>query len=115
MRVLRVTESELRSGAGLRGGRDKRRYFTATACDMRDDMIRFEYTKPGGRLRALGISGIAEVGRLGADAPNLVFLVNGRVGEGLLYRGEESGCQIAANDGPFRSRWRMVPVCVGSR
>src|SRR5438477_4526629 len=57
-------------------------------------MLDFEDIKPGARLRGLDPDGIAEVvqvARFGADALNLVFRVDGRVGERLVYRGEESG------------------------
>jgi hypothetical protein len=55
-------------------------------------MVAFDEIKPGARLRGLDSAGIAEVvqvSRFGADALNLVFRVNGRVGERLVYRGEE--------------------------
>jgi hypothetical protein len=41
------------------------------------------------RVRGLDPAGIAEVGQVahfGSDALNLVFRVNGKVGERLLYR-----------------------------
>jgi hypothetical protein len=50
----------------------------------------FEDIKPGARLRGLDPAGIAEVvqvARFGPDALNLVFRVDGRVGERLVYRG----------------------------
>ena len=56
-------------------------------------MVALEEIKPGSRLRGLDSEGIAEVvqvARFGADALNLVFRVNGRVGERLVYRGEEA-------------------------
>ena len=56
-------------------------------------MIAFEQIKAGARFRGLDTAGIAEivqVTRFGADALNLVFRVNGRVGERLVYRGEEA-------------------------
>ncbi|HVX78082.1 MAG TPA: DEAD/DEAH box helicase, partial [Bradyrhizobium sp.] len=56
-------------------------------------MLAFDDIKPGARLRGLDASGIAEivqVARFGADALNLVFRANGRVGERLLYRGDEA-------------------------
>jgi hypothetical protein len=46
------------------------------------------------RLRGLDPAGAAEivqVARFGADALNIVFRVNDRIGERLLYRGEEIG------------------------
>jgi hypothetical protein len=55
-------------------------------------LIALDDIKPGARLRGLDPGGVAEivqVARFGADALNLVFRVNGRVGERLVYRGEE--------------------------
>src|SRR5216684_4077412 len=60
-------------------------------------MFAFEDIKPGSRLRGLVSAGIAEVvqvSRFGADALNLVFRVNGRVGERLVYRGEETSLEL---------------------
>jgi hypothetical protein len=60
-------------------------------------MHAFEDIKPGARVRGLDPAGIAEVvqvARFGPDALNLVFRVNGRVGERLVYRGEESGFEF---------------------
>jgi hypothetical protein len=60
-------------------------------------MHAFEDIKPGARLRGLDPAGIAEVvqvARFGPDALNLVFRVDGRVGERLVYRGEESGFEF---------------------
>jgi hypothetical protein len=60
-------------------------------------MLAFEDIKPGSRLRGLDTTGIAEVvqvSRFGADALNLVFRVNGRVGERLVYRGEEGSFEL---------------------
>jgi hypothetical protein len=60
-------------------------------------MQTFEDIKPGARLRGLDPAGIAEVvqvARFGPDALNLVFRVDGRVGERLVYRGEESGFEL---------------------
>jgi superfamily II DNA or RNA helicase len=60
-------------------------------------MRSFEEIKPGARLRGLDPAGIAEVvqvARFGPDALNLVFRVNGRVGERLVYRGEESSFEF---------------------
>jgi hypothetical protein len=51
----------------------------------------FEQIKPGARLRGLDPAGIAEVvsvSNFGNDAINLVFRVDGRVAERLVYRGE---------------------------
>src|ERR1700730_8510712 len=57
----------------------------------------FEDIKPGSRLRGLDPSGIAEVvqvARFGPDALNIVFRANGRVGERLVYRGEETAFEF---------------------
>jgi SNF2 family DNA or RNA helicase len=57
----------------------------------------FEDIKPGARLRGIDPAGIAEVvqvAKFGPDALNLVFRVDGRVGERLVYRGEESGFEF---------------------
>lgn len=58
---------------------------------------KFEDLKPGCRLRGLDVAGIAEVvsvSRFGQDALNLVFRVDGRVGERLVYRGEETSFEF---------------------
>jgi superfamily II DNA or RNA helicase len=57
----------------------------------------FEQIKPGVHVKGLDPGGNAEivqVARFGTDALNVVFRVNGRVGERLLYRGEESGFEF---------------------
>ena len=62
-----------------------------------DPMTSFDDIRPGTRLRGVDGSGIAEVvqiTRFGADALNLVFRINGRVAERLVYRGEESAFEI---------------------
>ena len=62
-------------------------------------MLAFDDIKPGARLRGLypgGIAEIVQVARFGADALNLVFRANGRVGERLLYRGEEVSFELVA-------------------
>jgi len=54
--------------------------------------VGFEQIKPGARLRGLDPAGLAEVvsvSNFGNDAINLVFRVDGRVAERLVYRGEE--------------------------
>jgi hypothetical protein len=56
-------------------------------------MVAFDEIKPGTRLKGLNSAGIAEVvsvSRFGVDALNLVFRVDGRVAERLVYRGEEA-------------------------
>ena len=60
-------------------------------------MLAFDEIKPGARLRGLDPAGIAEivqVARFGPDALNLVFRANGRVGERLVYRGEEGSLEL---------------------
>src|SRR3954451_13207328 len=60
-------------------------------------MLIFDDIKPGARLRGLDPGGIAEivqVAHFGADALNLVFRANGRIGERLLYRGEEISLEL---------------------
>jgi superfamily II DNA or RNA helicase len=60
-------------------------------------MTSFEEIQPGSRLRGIDPSGIAEVvqvARFGPDALNLVFRANGRVGERLVYRGEETAFEF---------------------
>jgi hypothetical protein len=59
-------------------------------------MVAIEDIKPGSRLRGLDPGGVAEVvqvARFGPDALNLVFRV-GRVGERLVYRGEETSFEV---------------------
>ncbi len=60
-------------------------------------MTTFDEISPGTRIRGLDESGIAEivqVSRFGADALNLVFRINGRVAERLVYRGEETAFSV---------------------
>jgi hypothetical protein len=60
-------------------------------------MSAFEEIKSGTRLKGLDPAGIAEVvsvSRFGTNALNLVFRVEGRVAERLVYRGEESGFEF---------------------
>jgi hypothetical protein len=57
-------------------------------------MATFEEIRTGARVRGLDTVGTAEivqVTRFGADVLNLVFRVNGRVSERLVYRGDEAG------------------------
>jgi hypothetical protein len=56
-------------------------------------LARFDDLKPGARVRGLACGSIPEivqVSRFGADALNIVFRADGRVGERLIYRGEEA-------------------------
>lgn len=60
-------------------------------------MSLFDNLKPGARLRGLAPGGVAEVvsvSRFGADALNLIFRADGRVGERLVYRGEEAAFEF---------------------
>ncbi len=64
---------------------------------MAGNSTRFEDLKPGARLRGLAASSVAEivqVSRFGADALNVVFRADGRVGERLVYRGEETAFEF---------------------
>ena len=57
----------------------------------------FDDLKPGARVRGLSSAGVAEivqVARFGADALNLIFRADGRVGERLVYRGEEASFEF---------------------
>jgi superfamily II DNA or RNA helicase len=57
----------------------------------------FDDLKPGARVRGLAGTGIVEivqVARFGADALNIVFRADGKVGERLLYRTEEAGLEF---------------------
>ena len=59
-------------------------------------MLHPDSDKPA-RLLGLDPAGIAEVvqiARFGPDALNLVFRVDGRVGERLVYRGEENSFEF---------------------
>ena len=67
-------------------------------------MLAFDDIKPGARLRGLDPAGVAEVvqvARFGADALNLVFRANGRVGERLVYRGEEAAFELIDAGRPY--------------
>src|SRR5712672_2357644 len=60
-------------------------------------MVAFDDIRPGSRLRGLDAAGTAEivqVAHFGPDALNLVFRVAGKVGERLVYRGEESAFEL---------------------
>jgi SNF2 domain-containing protein len=61
------------------------------------DLSTFDQIGHGARLKGLDPAGIAEivqVARFGANALNIVFRVDGRVGERLLYRGEETSFEF---------------------
>ena len=60
-------------------------------------MSTFDQIQPGARLRGLDTGGIAEivqVARFDADALSVTYRVNGKVGERLLYLGEETGLEL---------------------
>ena len=59
-------------------------------------MSDFDDLKPGSRLCGLasGVAEIVQVSRSEAHALNLVFHADGKVGERLVYRGEESGFEF---------------------
>jgi hypothetical protein len=60
-------------------------------------MALFNEIKPGARLKGIDPSGLAEVvqvSQFGPDALNLVFRANGKVGERLVYRGDEAAFEI---------------------
>ena len=57
----------------------------------------FEELKPGARLRGLDSQAIAEILQVtpfGPDALNIVFRAGGKVGERLLYRGEQDVLEV---------------------
>jgi len=61
------------------------------------DLSILDKIKPGAWLEGRYPTGIAEIGqvaRFGADALNVVYRVNGKGGERLLYRGEETGFEF---------------------
>ncbi|KXV21267.1 hypothetical protein AD933_00955 [Acetobacter malorum] len=54
--------------------------------------MEFGQLQPGAHVRGLDTGGIAEIIQVrsfGPDALNLLFRVNGKIGERLLYRGDE--------------------------
>ena len=64
----------------------------------------FEHIKPGARVKGLGAGGVADVvsvSRFGADALNLVFRLDGRVHERLLYRGEDADLELVEEGRTF--------------
>jgi hypothetical protein len=84
-------------------------------------MHNFEDIKPGARLLGLDPAGIAEVvqvARFGPHALNLVFRVDGRVGERLVYRGEESSFDFLETGRSYAqinrqlSGWNLPPLMI---
>ena len=64
----------------------------------------FEHIKPGARVKGLGAGGVADVvsvSRFGANALNLVFRLDGRVHERLLYRGEDADLELVEEGRTF--------------
>jgi SNF2 family DNA or RNA helicase len=63
----------------------------------------FEQIGPGARLRGLGpgVADVVSVSRFGQDALNLVFRLDGRVHERLLYRSEESELELVEEGRTF--------------
>ncbi len=60
-------------------------------------MTTFDDVKVGAKLRGMDASGVAEilqVSRFGPDAINVVFRAGGKIGERLVYRGDESGFEF---------------------
>jgi SNF2 family DNA or RNA helicase len=59
--------------------------------------IQFDDLVPGARLKGLiagSVAEIVQIRRFGSDALNIVFRANGRVGERLVYRGEEQALDL---------------------
>jgi hypothetical protein len=66
----------------------------------------FESIKAGARLRGSDASGVAEivqVSKFRPDALNLIFRVNGRVSERLVFRGEEVAVEVLSRAEPMPS------------
>ena len=60
-------------------------------------LMLFDDLRAGAQLRGLQpgyVAEIVQVSRFGADALNLVFRAGGKIGERLLYRGEESSFEL---------------------
>jgi hypothetical protein len=53
-------------------------------------------------LDPAGIAEVVQIARFGPDALNLVFRVDGRVGERLVYRGEENSFEFVETGLPSR-------------
>ncbi len=57
----------------------------------------FDQIRTGARMRGLDPAGSAEVvqvSRFGPDAASVVFRINGRIGERLIYRGDDAGLEM---------------------
>ena len=52
-------------------------------------------------LDSMGVAEIVQASRFGADALNLVYRADGRVGERLVFRGEESGFELVETGRAF--------------
>jgi hypothetical protein len=78
-------------------------------------VLAFDDIKLGARLRGLdpgGVAEVAQVARFGADALNLTFRVDGRVGERLVYRGEEASFELGEGSEPIP--WTPMAGSFGS-
>src|SRR5690242_14359186 len=66
-------------------------------------MLSFDDIRSGARIRGLdaSVAEIVQVARFGADALNLVFRANGRVGDRLLYHGEETSLELVESGRAF--------------
>src|SRR3954467_14592336 len=63
-----------------------------------------EQIRPGGRIRGLDASGIAEVvsaSWFGSDTLDVIYRVDGRVGQRLLFRSEENSIEVVAGGRAF--------------
>src|SRR4051794_5341357 len=63
-----------------------------------------EQIRPGGRIRGLDASGIAEVvsaSWFGSDTLDVIYRVDGRVGQRLLFRSEENSIEVIAGGRAF--------------
>ncbi len=67
-------------------------------------MAGLDQIKPGARIKGLDGSGIAEVVSIswfGSDTAEVVYRVNGRVSQRLVFRSEESSIEVAAGGRAF--------------
>jgi hypothetical protein len=67
-------------------------------------MAGLEQIKPGGRIKGLDASGLAEVVSVswfGSDTVDVVYRVNGRVGQRLVFRSEENSIEVVAGGRAF--------------
>lgn len=67
-------------------------------------MVGLEQIKPGGRIKGLDSSGVADivsVSWFGSDTLDVVYRVDGRVGQRLIFRSEETGLELVAGGRAF--------------